>query len=68
MKINADKLKQVLEILNKGTGGYCASSSVFIGEINGAPIQLTVMTTNEAQNEHDYAGTLADYLVIEEQE
>lgn len=70
MNINVDKFYQVLNELNKDIFDYggisCPSASVFIGEINGNPVRLTVMTEKEATEEHDYECTNDDHLILEE--
>lgn len=57
MSVDAIKLEGVLRKLAKDVGGYCCDASVFIGEIDGKPVYLTVYERSEAEDCHDYEGT-----------
>lgn len=64
MKIDGEKLKEILKDLANDVGGMCAQSSVFIGEIEGRPIRVSAMSKEEAEEEHDFEGTDATYQCL----
>lgn len=68
MNINTEKLLRILKELEQDVNDVCmcVESGVFIGEINGKPVKLTVMTSDEAIEAHYYARTMDENLVIEE--
>ena len=63
--IRQEKLKTLLTELAKETGGRCLESSVFIGEIAGKPVKVTVVAYEEARECHDYDGTDDRYNCID---
>lgn len=64
MNINVDKFDSILVELATDVGGMCCESAVFIGEINGKPVRLSVMSLDQAEEDHDYHGTNEDRLVL----
>lgn len=64
MKIDNEKLQKIIKQMSKETSGMCAETSVFIGEINGKPIRLSVMTSNEAEEEHYFEGFKDKFVCI----
>ncbi|QIY81465.1 hypothetical protein [Chromobacterium violaceum] len=67
MKVNAEKLEQIIQELSSEVGGWSCSSSVFVGEVNGNPVRIEVMTPSEAADEHDFDGVGDEYRCIGEQ-
>lgn len=67
MQLNLLRLERLLEELSRDVGGSCFEASVFIGEIKGKPIRLTVMSKSEARESHDYSGVLPEHECIEGQ-
>ncbi len=63
--INTNKLESILTNFSNDIDGITVERSVFIGEINGKPVQITVMSKSEAQIEHDYEGTRPEYDCFE---
>jgi len=56
MQVDLEKLTSKIKELSKDTKGFCLESAVFIGEINGNPIRLSVMQKSEADDEYGYEG------------
>lgn len=65
MKTNLVKFENLIEELSRDVGGSCCEASVFIGEIKGKPVKLTVMSKSEARESHDYNGVLSEHDCIE---
>ena len=55
MQLDNEKLKNLIEDEAKSLGVFC-NSNFFIGEINGKPVLVSVMTQEEAINTHYYDG------------
>lgn len=54
MKTNIVKLESLIEDFAAETGGGCCEVSAFVGEIDGKIVRLSVMTKEEALNQHDF--------------
>lgn len=64
--IDSEKLYQILCDLQQdvGTALSCTESSVFIGDIGGKPIMVTVMSKREAESEHGYSSVDPAYKCV----
>lgn len=65
MKTNLQKFEAIVEELIANTTGPCCESSVFIGEIKGRVIRLSVMTKREAVDVHDFEGLNENRTCVE---
>ncbi len=67
MYIDSKKMEDIINKLSASIYDYgvisCPASSVFIGEIDGRPIRLTVMTKDYAKEEHEYDGRKKQHRV-----
>ena len=64
MSINVERIRSIIKDLGNDTAGSCCECSVFIGEIDGKPIRISVMSKHEAEEAHDYEGTLDKFNSI----
>lgn len=60
MKIDCQKLEKLLSEESESLGIFC-ETSFFIGEINGYPVKVAIMTHEQAEVEHDYISTNPEY-------
>jgi hypothetical protein len=65
MKTNIVRLEKIIEELSNDVIGRCEATA-FIGEVDGNPIMLTVMSKDEAIHSHDYTGTPVNCKCIEQ--
>ena len=70
MKVNAQKLEALLIELAKTTGyeHRCAATSVFVGEIDGKLVRLSIMEQKHAKDNYDYTGPGEMCICIEAQQ
>lgn len=55
MEIDSEKFIALLRELADGIiSGPACESSVFIGEVDGCPVRVAVMSRQEAKDEHDF--------------
>lgn len=54
MEISVEKLSDIIKKLEEGTKDCCIESAVFIGEVNGKPIRLSVLQKSEAEDVYGY--------------
>lgn len=64
MSVDATKLEGILRELTMDVGYACSSSSVWIGEFNGKPVQVSVMSHAEA-SDNDYGGINSRWQCID---
>jgi len=65
MKLNSVKLEEIILELLDDVKYSCVESSVFIGEIKGRPIQISVFKKSEAVDMHYYEGLEDKYTCLE---
>jgi len=66
IRTNLAQFNKLVQDLAKTTGSTCLESSVFIGEVSGKPVRLTVMTYEEAVAEHGYDPAHTGFFCVHE--